>query len=163
MTKNRLQVLIPAIILLTAFTTPLLAEERPIQLSLFNPVQLFPEGDSVKGVRLNFLYGKNTNVTGLDWGLVNHTTSGKSIGWQTGLVGLVEADFTGFQDNFVNVVKGNFLGVQWGAVNYSRSAQGIQLGWVNYAGNLNGIQLGLINIIDQGGFFPFFPFVNWSL
>jgi len=33
-------------------------EEHPVQLALLNPVQLFPEGDAVRGIRLSLLYGK---------------------------------------------------------------------------------------------------------
>jgi len=27
---------------------------------------------------------------------------------------------------------------------------------------MHGLQIGLINIIEQDGFMPFFPFLNWS-
>jgi hypothetical protein len=141
---------------------PVAARERPIQFALFAPIQLFPEGDAITGIRLSLIYGKNTSATGLDWGLVNHTTSGKSKGVQFGLVGLADADFIGWQDNAVNIVKGDFEGLQWGIINYANSAGGLQLGFVNCARSLKGLQIGLINIIKQGGAFPVFPFVNWS-
>ena len=61
--------------LATGFAAPLAAqEEKPIQLALLAPVQLFPESDAVKGVRVSLIYGKNAAVTGLDFGLINHTT-----------------------------------------------------------------------------------------
>ncbi len=152
-----------AVIFLILVSAPLMAQEkRPVQVSLFTPVQIFPEGDAISGLRFNFLYGRNSVVTGVDLGLVNHTTSGVSKGWQWGLVGLVEEDFVGFQDNGVNIVKGSFEGFQWGVVNYAHSANGFQLGLVNYAVNLKGLQIGLVNIIKQGGQFPVFPIVNWS-
>ena len=94
-----------------------MAKDRPIQLALFAPIQLFPESNSITGIRLSLIYGKNTSVTGLDWGLVNHTTSGRSLGVQFGLVGLADADFVGWKDNFVNIVKGDFEGLQTGFVN----------------------------------------------
>ena len=151
------------VIVLILVSAPLMAQEkRPVQVSLFTPIQIFPEGDAISGLRLNFLYGRSSVVTGLDLGLVNHTTSGVSKGWQWGLVGLVETDFVGFQDNGVNIVKGSFEGFQWGVVNYAHSANGFQLGLVNYAVNLKGLQVGLVNIIKQGGQFPVFPIVNWS-
>jgi len=141
---------------------PVSAQDKPIQLSLFSPVQIFPEDTSIKGVRLNLLYGKNTSVTGLDWGLVSHTTAGKSKGVQFGCVGLVDSDFVGWQATSVNIVKGNIEGFQWGFVNYANYANGLQLGFVNYAGSMKGVQIGLVNIIRQGGTFPVFPIINWS-
>lgn len=150
------------ILTLTFISTPVLAENRPIQLSLFTPVQIFPEDDSIIGIRLNLLYGRNASITGLDLGLVNHTTSGISKGWQTGLIGWIDSDFVGLQDNSVNVVKGNFKGFQLGFVNYAKVAEGFQLGFVNYVESMNGLQIGFLNIIRQEGAFPFFPIINWS-
>lgn len=141
---------------------PVLAQEKPIQLSLFSPVQIVPEKDAISGVRLSLLYGKNANVSGLDWGLVNHCTSGISKGVQIGLVGLIDADFIGFQGTAVNITKRNFEGFQWGIVNYAGHANGFQLGLVNYAVSMKGLQIGLVNIIKKGGQFPVFPIVNWS-
>lgn len=142
--------------------TALQAVEKPVQLSLFAPVQLFPEETSIKGVRFNLLYGKNTSVYGLDFGLVNHTTSGKTTAVQFGFLGIADADFFGWQDNHINITKGNFEGLQSGVINYANQMNGVQFGFVNYAGTMNGLQIGLINIIKQGGMFPVFPIVNWS-
>lgn len=139
-----------------------MAENRPVQLSLFTPIQIFPENDAITGIRLNLIYGRNASVTGLDWGLVNHTTTGTTTAWQIGVVGLVDTDFTGWQDNHVNIVKGNFKGFQSGVFNYARSATGFQLGIVNYAESMNGLQIGIVNIIGEGGAFPVLPIVNWS-
>lgn len=141
---------------------PAAAQEKPIQISLFNPVQIFSEDYSIAGVRLNLIYGKNTRVSGLDLGLVNHTTSGLSKGVQLGFVGLVDEDFVGLQGNDINIVKNHFEGFQWGIVNYAKSASGFQLGIVNYAGTMRGLQIGLVNIIKKDGMFPVFPIINWS-
>jgi hypothetical protein len=138
------------------------ATERPVQLSLFNPIQIFPEGDAIKGLRFNLLYGKNTSVKGLDLGFVHHNTSGLSKGVQWGFVGINDGDFLGWQSNWVNVTKGRCEGLQWGLFNSAGHASGLQLGFVNYAQTMHGVQIGLINIIKQGGQFPVFPFVNWS-
>ena len=142
--------------------SPTQAQDKPVQLALFNPVQLVPETEAISGIRFSLLYGKNTTVTGLDWGLVNHNTSGESMGVQFGLVGYVEADYVGWQDCWVNVTKGNFEGLQWGLVNHANYVHGLQLGFVNHARSMKGLQTGLINIIKQGGQFPVFPIVNWS-
>jgi hypothetical protein len=151
-----------AVLLITLVSVPAMAAEKPIQLSLFTPIQLFSEDTPISGIRLNLIYGRNVSVTGLDWGLVNHTTTGNFTGVQFGFVGLADSDFLGWQDNGINIVKGNFEGLQWGLVNYANYAHGIQLGFVNYAVSMKGLQIGLVNIIKQGGMFPIFPIVNWS-
>jgi len=162
LTRRNCILLSVAILTLILFAQPILAQEKPVQLSLFSPIQLVPEGNGIAGVRLSLLYGKNTYVKGLDWGLVSHSTSGMSKGVQFGFIGLVEADFTGWQNTTVNITKGNFEGFQWGFVNYAGYANGFQLGFINYAVSMKGLQIGLVNIIKQGGQFPIFPIVNWS-
>ena len=162
MRSGRFALLTLVILALVVVATPAMAQKKPIQLSLFSPIQIVPETYSISGIRLSLIYGKNTSVSGLDWGLVTQTTSGMSKGVQLGLVALADANFTGFQYNFVNSVRGNFEGFQWGFVNYAKNANGFQLGFVNYAGRLKGLQIGLVNIIKQGGQFPIFPIVNWS-
>ncbi|PKK82956.1 MAG: hypothetical protein CVT49_10860 [candidate division Zixibacteria bacterium HGW-Zixibacteria-1] len=151
-----------AVIILVCISSSVFAQSKPVQLALFTPIQIFPEDTKISGIRINLLYGRNVAVTGLDWGLVNHTTTGMFMGVQFGLVGLADSDFMGWQNTAVNVVKGNFEGFQWGLVNYAHYANGFQLGFVNYAGSMKGLQIGLVNIIKQGGQFPVFPFVNWS-
>ena len=162
MPKSYRLLLGPVVLALIFISTPVLAQDKPIQLSLFTPVQIFPEDNSITGIRLSLIYGKNASVTGFDWGLVSHTTTGISKGVQFGFVGLVDSDFVGWQATSVNVVKSNFEGLQWGFVNYANYASGLQLGFVNYAVSMKGLQIGLVNIIRQGGTFPVFPIVNWS-
>jgi hypothetical protein len=172
--------------------TPVQAQSRPIQLSLFTPAQIFHESNPISGIRLNLIYGRNVSVTGLDVGLINHTTTGHSKGVQWGLISVADSDFTGWHNSFVGVTKGDFKGVQWGIVsvvnsnftgwqdswvgvtkgdfegfqsglvNYANNMSGFQLGLVNYTETMNGLQVGLVNIIRQGGTFPVFPIVNWS-
>ena len=154
------------LIVLFALTTfipaPTIAEEHPVQVSLFTPIQIFPENDTIKGVRLNLIYGRNLSLTGIDFGLVNHLTGGKSTGVQWGLVGLNDGDFTGWQNTLVNYNEGDFEGLQMGFVNLADHMNGVQIGLVNYAVTARGIQIGLLNFIDRGGQFPVFPIVNWS-
>lgn len=152
------------------------AQERPVQVALFFPVQAFPETDAVRGLRISFIYGKNADLTGLDIGLVSHTTR-SFLGVQFGFAGIAEGTFTGAQLNsVVNLSRGTFEGVQWGAVNsvdqgqgvqlsgvsLARQFRGLQIGIVNYAESLDGVQLGLVNIIKHGGAFPVLPLVNWG-
>ena len=80
MTRSSRTTLMLITLIITFVSTLVLADERPIQLALLTPVQLFPETDTVCGVRLNLLYGRNVSVTGLDIGLINHTTQGISTG-----------------------------------------------------------------------------------
>ena len=150
------------LLLIVFASVPAMAQQKPIQVSLFTPIQIFPESDAITGLRLNFIYGRNTTVVGVDWGLVNHTTSGLSKGWQAGVVSIVDSDFIGFQHSGLNLVKGNFEGLQLGIVNHANYASGVQFGLVNYARSMKGLQIGLVNIIGQGGQFPVFPIVNWS-
>ena len=151
-----LAVLTPIIV-----SAPVKAQKQPIQIALFTPVQIIPEDNHIKGFRLNLVYGRNASVTGLDVGLINHSTRGSSKGAQFGLLGLVDSNFTGWQCNTVNITKGHFKGFQLGIVNYSKRVCGIQFGLVNYAVNINGLQIGLVNIIEKGGAFPVFPVINW--
>ena len=144
------------------FPVLITAQEKPFQLSLFNPVQIVPEHESVNGIRLNLIYTKNVNVTGFDWGLVNLTT-GKQLGVQWGGVNLTQGGFTGWQGGFVNVTKGNFVGLQTSWLNYHGGYfNGLQFSIINYAETLKGLQLGLINVIGKGGFLPVFPIFNFD-
>ena len=142
--------------------TPSRAAEKPVNLSLFTPISIAKETDSVTAFRFNLLYGKNTSVEVCDIGLVNHTTSGLSKGLQWGAVNIAGGDFKGLQLSTVNYNAGSFEGVQWGVVNHTMNGDGLQFGFVNYAKKIHGLQIGLINIISQDGFLPVFPIVNWS-
>ena len=151
--------LISLIFIIAALTN---AQEQPIQLSLFNPIQIFPESSSIAGLRFNLIYGKNTNVTGLDLGFVNQTT-GTQTGVQWGGVNLTDGGFKGWQAGFVNVSKGSSLGLQTAAVNYHMGHfNGLQFSIVNYAATLKGLQVGLINVIGEGGFLPVFILFNFD-
>ena len=161
--SSKYRVVLALAALALIFVTPVQAQQnRPIQIALITPAQIFPEEDPISGIRLNLIYGRNVSVTGLDLGLINHTTTGMTKGLQFGLVGLADTDFLGWQDNWVNVTKGKFEGFQWGAVNYSLDMNGFQLGVVNYAESMHGLQVGLVNIIRVGGVLPVLPIINWS-
>lgn len=141
------------------------AEDRPATLALFNPIQIFPQEDSIEYFRWDFLYGVNDNVRGLDIGLVNQTT-GAQRGLQSGFVNLTK-DFHGWQNGFVNInegkeksiglqtgfvsyVNGDFSGLQWGTINIVKGEyHGTQVGLFNSAGDLHGLQLGFINMSER--------------
>ncbi len=141
----------------------LMGQTKPVQLALFTPIQIVPESEGVEILRLNLIYSKNTSVGALDLGLVNVTSSGTSKGLEWGLVGYNEGNFTGWQANLVSITRGDFTGLQTGWYTTSRHCGGVQFGIVNHSGTMKGIQIGLLNFIDQGGFMPIFPIVNWSL
>ena len=151
-------------ILLLFFYSPKLRAQgsSPIQIAVFNPLQIVNENTTIKGLRLNLIYGKNRGVNGLDIGFINHTGRRHSTAVQFGFVGYAESDFTGLQLNLGNWTDGKFTGLQAGIVNYAVNMSGVQFGFVNYAETMNGLQIGLANIIKKDGAFPFFPIVNWS-
>lgn len=165
------------------------AHGETLQLGLFNPVQLVPEGASVEGVRLGLIYTKNASVKGADFNwLVSHTTGAQEGVQIWGLLNMVEGGGNGIQIfNGINYTKGAKQGVQfatininenmkgivigtvnagqkiegleWGFVNVAKEAKGLQIGAVNFAESLDGFQIGFINIYTQGAI-PVLPIVN---
>jgi hypothetical protein len=149
---------------------------KPFQLALFHPLQIREESASITALRLNLIYGKNVSVSGLDIGIANHCTGGQSVGLQYGLVGFVEGDFMGWQDNAISIIKGKFTGFQsglynhcgqgegfqMGFVNRAADMRGFQLGLVNYTETMYGLQVGLVNIIRRKETLPVFVIANWS-
>lgn len=107
--------------------------ETPFQLGV--PGTNMPADQDVKGVRLNLLYGKNTNMNGLD---IN-------------ILALGETDnFRGIQISpfwlGANKVNDSFTGVGFGGANiYLGKSTGVALGFLNYTNNFNGLQWGVVN------------------
>lgn len=85
------------------------------QISFINPVQMINENKSIYGARLNFVYGVNYDVVGLDIGLVNRTKN-----FQKGLQ-------VGFFNSNIKM-----SGLQVGLVNYTNFLYGVQIGLLNY-------------------------------
>lgn len=146
--------------ILILFSSPALAQPKPINIALVTPIQIVPEEQAVSGFRWNILYGSNSAMSGLDIGLANRVT-GRMEGVQFGVVNLTES-MTGWQDGFVNYTERGFEGLQWGGLNYAGRINGLQLGLVNYAKRANGVQVGLVNIIEEGGFLPVMIIANWG-
>jgi hypothetical protein len=150
-------------------------DDKPIQIALFNPIQIFDAQTSITGIRWNLIWGKNANVSGIDFGLINEAT-GDVLGLQGGLVNNVGGNVTGWQQGAVNLTRGLVQGVQagfysqslgtegvmWSGINNTRRMQGLQVGIVNIADDMDGLQLGLVNIIRSKDRFPVLPFVNWK-
>jgi hypothetical protein len=149
-------------------------EWAPFQISLFDPVQVHPAEVSVYGLRLNVLYGNNTEVTGLDLGLMNRTTKGNT-GLQLGMINIwIDGDLTGLQAGLATYCRGavnggqigglncseSLKGIQIGAINRVKSGTGLMIGIVNWADQLDGLQIGLVNILGNSSIFPVLPIIN---
>ncbi len=148
--------------LLAPGAAQLFAADKPVNLALVTPIQIFKSTESIAGLRLNLIYGKNDNMTGIDLGLANHAT-GKLQGIQWGVVNLAGQGGAGIQWGWVNIDKGGtFTGLQYGYYNETNQMVGLQLGLLNWAQSANGLQIGLINVIRKGGWFPVFPIINGS-
>jgi len=125
-------------------------ENTPFQLSLINPVQLFPEETNVQGLRINLIYGVNKELNGIDFGPVNRTT-GSTKGLQVGAFPFGGINIT---ENLDGLQFGGFYG---GANFASGEVTGLQISGIvagiNYAGNLKGAQIsgafGGINIAEN--------------
>ena len=151
--------------------------EKIANFTIVDPIQIFDNETSIKGVRFNLIYGVNKELRGLDVGLINRTSgTTKALQWGP-LVGIADTDFTGWQANgLANVVNENFTGVQTGIANRAQFGEGFQfgifnsaemfsgfqLGFFNITNQLNGLQIGLLNIARAKEKLPIFPIVNWS-
>ena len=175
------RLLLPALALVACALPAPLRAQAPIQVALFPPVQFVPENEGVEGLRLS-IYGRNASMTGLDFGVVTHTT-GTATALQIAVVNLVEGDFTGVQVGWgfgagvANVVEGRMKGLQAAVLNTAGSGEGLQLGivnhtsgrmeglqvsFVNIADDMNGLQVGFINVIRSKERFSVLPLVNWK-
>jgi len=113
-----------ALITFCFHTTAFAGDTKAVNLSLFDPVQIFDSDTSIKGFRLNLVYDVNQNMTGLDIGLGNHA-KGNMSGVQIGLANIVCNDFKGWQTSLANLVYGSGVGLQVGVYNYGESFRGM--------------------------------------
>jgi hypothetical protein len=150
--------------------------DGPINLSLFNPIQIVKEDQAVTAFRFSLIYGVNTDLTGVDLSLVG-INKGSVTGVQWAAVGIVDGDFTGWQAGLGSITRGKFTGfqegaytsvgsgsgVQFGILNTAEEFSGLQLGIVNITQAMtSGLQIGLINIINNKEKLKVFPIVNWK-
>lgn len=61
--KNHYSLVLTSLMIL--FSANLLAQDDTFHLALFDPIQIVPSNESISGVRLNIIYSKNANVTGI--------------------------------------------------------------------------------------------------
>jgi len=138
--------------------------QEPVQLSLFAPVQLYPESTSIRGLRLTLFYGWNRDVTGFEFVVLglNRTdgdflgvswawlgmswVGGTMTGFQGSLINLAEQGMLGLQLGVANVTGGESVGLGLGAVNITQTMSGAQVGVVNVADDFEGLQFGLVNV-----------------
>ena len=140
--------------------------EAVFQFGFFAPdLQLVDSTEDVRGLRIDFVYGENRNVSGVDLGIVNSTTGDfAGFGWAPG-ANLVEGDAVGVQWSWIySHTEGEFTGWQSGIVARigGLGSCGLQSGWINLnETDFTGAQLGLFNKAEtlkglQLGF------VNWA-
>lgn len=150
----------------------------PLQLSLFEPVQLFAEDESIRGARLGLLSARNQNVSGFDGVVFASLTNANQVGVQVSfysqaggdLLGLqagvlranVDGAATGVQISNLATRSGALTGVQISSLyNRADEVRGLQIALVNDAQDLEGVQLGLLNV-NRSGWLPVVPFLNFG-
>ncbi len=162
--RKTLPTLISSLALLAA--TASLKAQAAFQFGFFAPdLQLVDANEDVRGLRINFVYGENANMSGVDLGIVNSTTENfVGFGWAPG-ANLVGGDAVGIQWTWIYAhTAGEFTGWQSGVVARISGAgsSGLQSGWINLVeADLTGVQIGLFNRAEsirgvQLGF------VNWA-
>ncbi len=137
----------------------------PVQIALFAPVQVYNRNDCVYGLRANLFYGNNSQVAGVDTGLVN--VSDESCGIliaglanvsysRAGIIqvaGIFNATrrMTGIQAAGIINVADRMSGIQAALVwNYAEvQVSGIQASLFNSAKSLQGMQVGAVNGVFQ--------------
>lgn len=157
--------LVLSVLLVLGLVSVLRAEDAaPLQLSIFSPMQMVPENESIKGISLDLIYVVNRDVTGfsytffgvnkatgnvmgVEWGLGNWV-DGFFYGWQDGIVNRSGARVVGLQQGLVNIAKGDLTGVQFGGVSWAEQfVHGVQAGIFNYStGRFIGLQGGIVNV-----------------
>ncbi|MCA2978918.1 MAG: hypothetical protein INH41_04505 [Myxococcaceae bacterium] len=142
---------------------------RPLQLSLFAPIQLVPRRDDVFGLRLGLGKSANRRVFGVDLGVVSlseqaaglqvaalwNFTNRDACGLQLAALFNLADTFTGLRVSLFNIAS-TLRGVEVGVINlgfklFSHAyAFGLQLGAVNQTSTLAGAQVGLYNEASDG-------------
>ena len=143
----------------------------PFQFAVVEQFQLISKDKSITGLKLNFVYGSNYGITGVDLGIVSkaqYTTAlqfnlmniveQEGVGLQVGLFNLAQS-YSGMQFGIFNLCGSSFTGLQAGFLNYASICSGVQFGIVNNCKSMRGVQVGLINVIQESNL-PFLPIVN---
>jgi hypothetical protein len=132
---------------------------KPLQLALVPTVQLVPQDQSIRGLRLN-IYGDNQNMSGVDIGLM-HETKDRFSGVGFGLLNIAHGETRGLQfSGIYSGADGRMSGLQVGMVNRSANIHGLQIGLANFADDMTGIQIGLWNEIKSKEQWQIVPIIN---
>jgi hypothetical protein len=150
--RMKLPRLLPHLIGCLTFAAAITAAraDAVFQFGFFAPdLQLVDSTANVSGLRIDFVYGENADVSGLDLGVVNSTTGDfLGLGWAVG-GNLVDGNATGIQWSWLySHTGGTFAGWQTGLVARASGAGsiGLQSGWINLAEkDFSGVQFGLLN------------------
>ncbi|HUI07806.1 MAG TPA: hypothetical protein VL486_12455 [Verrucomicrobiae bacterium] len=131
----------------------------PLQLALVPTIQLVPQDQSIRGLRLN-IYGENQNMSGVDVGLM-HETKDRFSGVAFGLLNTVHGEARGLQlSGIYSGADAGMSGLQVGIVNRSGNIHGLQIGVANFADDMTGIQIGLWNEIKSKENWSVVPIIN---
>jgi hypothetical protein len=141
----------------------------PLQLAVWDPVQIFDSEKSIYGFRYSLIRGVNHDVFGLDISSFANVATGDVLGGQFSLAhNHVDGDFSGIQFSGYNAISGKLYGLQAGGVN-STSAQviglqtallndsegsniGVQFAGLNLSsGVFSGMQVGILGNDTRGG------------
>ncbi|WP_370979344.1 VC2662 family protein [Agaribacterium sp. ZY112] len=146
------------------------AEEVPVQFSTIDDFNA-PNSQDVKGVRFPALYGKTSNVTGVDLHLLAISEVDNFKGVQFPLFSVigvpaganhVNESMTGAAFGLWNWNKGQATGANIATVNITNNVKGANIGVVNYSightsfdwsvaniSKSSGAQLGIFNMTDE--------------
>jgi hypothetical protein len=97
----------------------------------------------VAGLRIGIPYGKNDQITGVDFGLYGYSDYAWAIQFNL-LASVVRDQMGGLQVGCFNKV-GRLTGLQVGLWNSAPTVEGFQLGLLNLADQVDGMQIGLVN------------------
>lgn len=123
---------------------------NPVQLSVFDPVQIVKDDQPVTGMRLGLVYTVNTDVSGFSLTLPGmDRATGNFKGFEAGLISCVGGEFRGWQAGIVSHTANRFAGFQSGLISVT-------------GGDFSGLQVGLCNYNGNKEPFEFLPLVNWS-
>ena len=154
------------------------------------PGRNFPDDESVDGMRVSILWGKNRQTSGFDLGFFSvsqtHVRSGFALvggisrvtGRSDGAANLSFMNYHSGEDRGANLAFVNMVNDTRGAFNlgFVQIAQGqtsvdvgalnvskrsnFQVGFVNVTDRIDGFQLGFLNVAENG-IFPVFPLFNY--
>ncbi|MBQ9368626.1 MAG: hypothetical protein IJT83_12660 [Victivallales bacterium] len=166
--------LVIAFLLVAALSTVSAYDTTPFQFGIWpSKFQIVPEEINVSGLKINFPFGGNDYIQGVDLGIASTSLDTSALQINI-LVNRAHENFSGLQFAILNqagrsngIILGGFnitdesvRGIEVGIINSSMECRGLQVGLINYTEMMTGLQIGLINIIT-GSVVPVFPIINF--